>query len=54
VNGTASSERRVRTASKPKIQTMKLSPDETRAEFRQRFPGLLAANKCPNFIEHER
>ena len=34
-----------------KLKAMKLSRDEAAAEFNQLIPDLLAANKCPDFIE---
>jgi len=34
-----------------KLRAMKLSRDEAAAEFNQLIPDLLAANKCPDFIE---
>src|SRR5437762_1338798 len=34
-----------------KLKTTKLSRDEAAAEFNQLIPDLLAANKCPDFIE---
>jgi len=34
-----------------KIKTTDVSRDEAAAEFNQLIPGLLAANKCPDFIE---
>jgi hypothetical protein len=35
------------------IQTKNLSPEEARAELIKAVPQLLAANKCPDFIEDE-
>jgi hypothetical protein len=34
-----------------KLKTTKLSRDEAAAEFNKLIPDLLAANKCPDFIE---
>jgi len=34
-----------------KIKTTDVSRDQAAAEFNQLIPGLLAANKCPDFIE---
>jgi hypothetical protein len=34
-----------------KVQTTKLSRDEAAAEFTKLIPELLAANKCPDFVE---
>src|SRR5437867_1006512 len=34
-----------------KIKTTDVSRDEAAAKFNQLIPGLLAANKCPDFIE---
>jgi hypothetical protein len=34
-----------------KLKTTNLSRDEAAAEFNRLIPGLLAANKCPDFIE---
>jgi hypothetical protein len=34
-----------------KLKTTKLSRDDAAAEFNQLIPDLLAANKCPDFIE---
>jgi len=34
-----------------KIHAMNLSPEEATAELTKAVPELLAANKCPDFIE---
>jgi hypothetical protein len=34
-----------------KLKTTKLSRDEAAAEFTKLIPDLLAANKCPDFVE---
>jgi hypothetical protein len=34
-----------------KINARKLSPEEAAAELRKLVPELIAANKCPDFIE---
>ena len=34
-----------------KLKTAKLSRDEAAAEFNQLIPDLIAANKCPDFVE---
>jgi hypothetical protein len=34
-----------------KLKTTNLSRDEAAAEFNRLIPGLLTANKCPDFIE---
>jgi len=34
-----------------KIKTTDVSRDEAAAEFNQLIPDLLAANKCPDFVE---
>jgi len=34
-----------------KLKTTNLSRDEAAAEFNQLIPDLLAANKCPDFVE---
>ena len=34
-----------------KLKTVKLSRDEAAAEFNQLIPDLIAANKCPDFVE---
>jgi len=34
-----------------KLKTMNLSRDQAAAEFNQLIPDLLAANKCPDFVE---
>ena len=34
-----------------KLKTTKLSRDEAAGEFNQLIPDLLAANKCPDFVE---
>jgi hypothetical protein len=34
-----------------KIRTTDVSRDEAAAEFNQLIPDLLAANKCPDFVE---
>jgi len=34
-----------------KLKALKLSRDQAAAEFNQLIPDLLAANKCPDFIE---
>src|SRR5262245_53781388 len=34
-----------------KLKTVNLSRDEAAAEFDQLIPDLLAANKCPDFVE---
>jgi hypothetical protein len=34
-----------------KLKTTNLSRDEAAAEFNQLVPDLLAANKCPDFVE---
>ncbi|TMP94464.1 MAG: hypothetical protein E6L07_08775 [Verrucomicrobia bacterium] len=34
-----------------KLKTTKLSRGEAAAEFNQLIPDLLAANKCPDFVE---
>ena len=35
------------------IHTQNLSPEQARAELLKAVPQLLAANKCPDFIEDE-
>jgi hypothetical protein len=34
-----------------KLKTANLSRDEAAAEFNELIPDLLAANKCPDFVE---
>jgi hypothetical protein len=34
-----------------KLKTRNLSRDQAAAEFNQLIPDLLAANKCPDFVE---
>ena len=34
-----------------KLKTVKLSRDEAATEFNQLIPDLIAANKCPDFVE---